>query len=61
MREETEGMNASLINHCVSSLFCNNLVKIPAVKYLLTQLGQHYIHAEVFSLASTVSDSGWNP
>lgn len=42
MREETEGMNASLINHCMSSLFCNYLVQIPAVKYLLTQLGQLY-------------------
>lgn len=61
VREETEGMNASLINHCMSSLFCNYLVQIPAVKYLLTQLGQLYIHAEVFPLAFTVSDAGQNP
>lgn len=57
-----------------SSLFCNFLMlpylcksqdshtsteeQIPAVKHLLTQLSQLHIHAEMFPLASTVSDAG---
>lgn len=57
VREQTEGTNISLMNHCISSLFCNcpYLCKsqgthfsieeqISAVKYLLTQLSVSCIH-----------------